>query len=157
MIITVREYNAWENERWTYVFNLEKQSASALNYLMAFVRLANKEFDQIKQYAKNKPVPNYHPIFNRHSQTPFAASSYMVCFYDTVEHKKGGIRLVSEDSAMNLSDNSGYKPSANLMLDRKISIARMKSALIAMRERKHNKLYKNFESVFLKGKQAVTQ
>ena len=52
MILAITEQNAWENESWTYVLDVEKQDASSLNFMMIFVRLANIQFEVDRENAK---------------------------------------------------------------------------------------------------------
>lgn len=154
MILKITEYCAWENERWSYIIDLNKQQASAINYLMIFIRCANKQFELDKEYSQSQPpVLSYHPIFNRYPRNPFAASRYSYEFYDSFEEKPGRIKLIKSDSSLSMSDGCGYNKFTNMMLDRKISIARMKSAMIAMRDKNENKLYKTFDNIFLSLKQ----
>lgn len=148
MILAIKEYCAWENERWVYIIDLSKQEAAAINSLMIFIRCANKEYEEAEREAKRQPpaLP-YHPLFNRHPRNPFAASRYSFNFYDTADEEK--MKLMCAGTTVSLSRNVGYHAATNFMLDRKISVARMKSAMIAMRDKKENKLYKSFDSVFL--------
>jgi hypothetical protein len=148
MILKITEYCAWENERWSYIIDLSKQEAAAINSLMIFIRCANAEFEKAKEEAdKQPPAIPYHFLFNSHPRNPFAASRYSFDFFDSADEKKMQLRCVGR--TVSLSDNVGYQAATNFMLDRKISLARMKSAMIAMRDKKQNKLYKVFDSIFL--------
>lgn len=154
MILKITEYCAWENERWSYIIDLEKQEAAAINSLMIFIRCANAEFEIAKEESsRQKPALAYHPLFNRHPRNPFAASSYSFNFYDAVfvDYDRS-VSLICAGKKSHLSDGCGYHFYTNIMLDRKISIFRMKSAMIAMRDKKQNKLYKSFENIFLAAK-----
>ena len=77
MILAVKEYCAWENERWVYIIDLSKQEAAAINSLMIFIRCANVEYEiAVREAKKQPPALPYHPLFNRHPRNPFAASRY---------------------------------------------------------------------------------
>lgn len=153
MLLKVTEYCAWENEKWSYIIDLNNQQAASINFLMIFIRVANKYFELAKKDAQAQPLAlSYHPIFNRHPRNPFAASSYSYEFYDSMEEKSGRITLISSDGVMSMSSGSGYNQFTNLMTDRKISVAKMKSAMIAMRDKNENKLYKSFDRIFLSKK-----
>jgi hypothetical protein len=153
MILRITEYCAWENERWSYIIDLTKQDATAINSLMIFIRCANAHFEEVRTEAERQPPAlAYHPLFNRHPRNPFAASSYVFNFYDTAEHDGEKGKLTCAGKTIWVSDQSGYHKFINFMLDRKISVARMKSAMIAMRDKKENKLYKSFENIFLSPK-----
>lgn len=161
MLLKITEYCAWENEGWSYIIDLEKQEAAAINSLMIFIRCANAEFEIAKEEAsRQKPALAYHPLFNRHPRNPFAASRYSFSFYDAVfVNYDRSVSLICSGKKSHLSDGCGYHFYTNIMLDRKISIFRIKSAMIAMRDRKKNNLYKRFDTVFLapKGKPAIAQ
>ena len=148
MILKITEYCAWENERWSYIIDLSKQEAAAINSLMIFIRCANAHFEEVKEAAsKEPPALPYHPLFNRHPMNPFAASRYSFDFFDSADEKKMQLQCVGRTVSM--SKDCGYQSFTNFMLDRKISLARMKSAMISMRDKKQNKLYKAFDSIFL--------
>ncbi len=139
MLIAITEYNAWENERWTYVLDVDKQDGETLNRLMIFIRLANEEFIKIKNSTTNRL---------------FAASHYNLKFYNELDlnnkypclinKRKGGGLIIASDP--------GYK-SHSFDLSLVISHKRMQSAMIKIRDKKENLLYKNFDSLFLKTKQ----
>jgi hypothetical protein len=153
MLLKITEYCAWENERWSYIIDMDKQEASAINYLMIFIRVANISFEKDKEESQAQPpVLPYHFLFNRNPRNPFAASRYSYEFYDSMEEKAGRIKLIKSDGSLSLSDGSGYNQFTNIMTDRKISIAKMKSAMISMRDKHENKLYKVFDSIFLSKK-----
>lgn len=156
MILKITEYCAWENERWSYLIDLNKQEGAVLNLLMIFIRLANAYYETANDEAQRQPMAlAYHPIFNPHPRNPFAASKYNFEFYDSLEETKRGIKVVNSNGSLWLSDHVGYHSATNLMLDRKISIAKIKSAVISIRKRKTNSLYKSFDSIFLKQKAVV--
>jgi hypothetical protein len=154
MLLKITEYCAWENERWSYIVDMDKQEATAINYLMIFIRVANIQFEKDKEQSQAQPaVLPYHPLFNRHPRNPFAASKYSYEFYDKMEEKAAGrVTLIKSDCSLSMSSGSGYNQFTNIMTDRKISIAKMKSAMISMRDKKENKLYKVFDSIFLSKK-----
>ena len=154
MILVIKEYCAWENERWSYIIDVCKQDAAAINSLMIFMRLANEYFEDAKRESEAQPpVLPYHPLFNRHPRNPFAASSYQFSFYDEIQtDERGRHNLITSECETCLSDHSGYNKMTNIMTDRKISPKRMKSAMQRMRNKKENTLYKCFDAVFLKPK-----
>jgi hypothetical protein len=154
MLLKITEYCAWENEKWSYVIDMNKQEASAINHLMIFIRVANIQFEKDKEQSQAQPaVLPYHPLFNRYPRNLFAASRYSYEFYDSMEEKTAGrVTLIKSDGGLSLSGGSGYNSFTNIMTDRKISIAKMKSAMISMRDKKENKLYKVFDSIFLSKK-----
>lgn len=134
----------WEREAWSHIVDLDKQDGQALNHLLIFIRLANVQFDEVKQAATKAGHGNM-----------FAASKYDVQFFESCETTDRSIRLKNKSgNTLVVSKASGYKNS-ELNLDRKISPAKMKSAMIAARDKKQNTLYKSFDSVFLKGKQVL--
>lgn len=157
MLLKVTEFCAWENERWSYIFDMNKQDGATINLLMIFIRLANKVFEDIKQQEDMKPPPiPYHPIFNPHPIRVFAASRYNFEFFDTMEENGDSIALINAKYKVSLSNKCGYNHYTNLWVNEKISAARMKSAVIAIRGRKkENKLYKRFDNLFLKKKQTA--
>lgn len=124
----------WEHEKWTYVLDAEKVGAGTLNMLMIFVRLANAEFDKMQKAAGNNL---------------FAASRYFMEFYDSMENDGKYNILVNKEHRLCLNGGGGYK-SGGVYLERRISPRRAKSAMVAMRDRSENVLYKDFESLFLK-------
>lgn len=143
MFLVVIERNMWENESWSYVLDVSKQDASSLNFLMIFVRLANIQFDVDKENARK----NGHPRC-------FASSRYSFEFFDSYESQEYAdyTRVVLKHKNCNLSTGSkpnGYK-TGGLMLDKVISNAKIKSVMIGMRDKKENRMYKGFESIFLK-------
>jgi hypothetical protein len=140
MLLKVMEINMWEKERWSYILDLSKQDASSINYLMIFIRVANIQFEKDKENARNKG----------HADC-FASSKYSFEFFDSFEYSKGNsLVLVNKNCRLHTGGGGGYK-SGGLMLDKIISNAKMKSAMITMRDKKENKLYKSFEDIFLKG------
>lgn len=153
MLLKITEYCAWENEKWSYVIDMDKQDACAINYLMIFIRVANAHFEIAKEESQSQPpaLP-YHALFNRNPRNPFAASRYNYQFYDSMEEKSGRVILIKSDSTMSLSDGAGYNNFTNIMTDRKISSFKMKSAMLSMRDKNENKLYKVFDNVFLSKK-----
>lgn len=151
MILAITESNAWEREKWIYVLDINKQDSEALNHLVIFIRLANEYFDKQKVASdKNPPPVPYHPIFNRHPVRVFAASKYWFKFYKEVDLSKTNPRLVGTNSGSSLIVNSdpGYN-SHSFDTSMIISPRRMKSAMIKMRDKGENVLYKNFDSLFL--------
>ena len=145
MLIRITEINAWEQEKWSYVFDMNKQNASALNHLMVFIRLANAEFDIIKENTATpkSSIPFYRPI------KLFAATKYTFEFYDSVEvDEKGYIILTNNSGRLHIGNNNGYK-SSGVYLDTIISPRKALSAKLKMRDKKENILYKNFEHLFL--------
>lgn len=143
MLLKITERNAWERESWSHIVAIDKQDGRALNHLMIFTRLANENFEEAKKAASRAGHGSM-----------FAASRYSVEFYETVETTDRSFHLKNKTGpGMIVSRNSGYK-SSELMLERKISPARMKSAMMAIRDKKENVLYKGFESVFLKSKKS---
>jgi hypothetical protein len=149
MIISIREANAWEQERWTYVFDLSKQNAEAIHWLMIFIRVANKYYEECKE---NAPEPMRLPFpFGGRSPKLFAASFYSFDFWDGFEDADNGFYLFQGKSKMCFSKEGSYK-SNSVCLDAIISVAKMKSSAVTMRDKDNNKLYKNFEHIFLKQK-----
>lgn len=139
MLLKVTERNMWERENWPYVIDLSKQEASTINYLMIFIRLANKQFEEDKQNASR----------NGHGQC-FASSHYSFDFFDSYEDKKGSVILKNRKMNLHLGNRENDYTSSGLRLDKVISAGKIKSAMTAIRDKKTNKLYKDFESVFLK-------
>lgn len=135
LLLKITEVNAWERERWTYVLDANLQGGYVLNNLMIFVRLANEDFK--KQY---DAAP---------SNKMFAGSKYFFEFYDSIEFGKSSPVLVNEKTKLYLNGKGNYKE-GGIYLDKKISPARIRSAMVAMRDQKKNKIYKQFESLFLK-------
>jgi hypothetical protein len=151
MILKVTERCAWENESWSYFIDLSGQSAEAINFLMIFIRCANAHFEKVKEATdKQPPALKPHFLFNRHPRNPFAASRYTFEFYDAADEKE--FELKRGRTRIHISERSGYHNFNNFRIDRKISIARMKSAMISMRDKKENKLYKSFDRIFLTSK-----
>lgn len=140
MLLKITERNMWEHEAWSHIVEVDKQEGQVINYLMIFARLANELCDKAKIDATKAGHGQY-----------FAASRYSVEFFDRHEVTDRSIYLKNRGRTLVVSKASGYKNS-ELVLDRKISLAKMKSAVIAARDKKQNVLYKNFESVFLKSK-----
>lgn len=142
MLIKITERNMWERESWSHVLDVNRQSGQALNHLLIFVRLANARFEEAKESAKRAGHGSM-----------FAASRYDVQFYETHETDERSLRLKNEGgSTLVISkSNSNYKNNA-LDLKGKISPAKIKSAMIAIRDKKENRLYKSFEDVLLKTK-----
>ena len=157
MLLRITEYCAWENEKWSYIIDLDKQKGAAINYLMIFIRCANQHFDEAKVSAERQGggLP-YHFMYNRNPRTPFAASKYSFDFYDGIVEEKKRTILVNSDHRLVMSNRSGYYNLTNIMTNRKISPAKMKSAMIAMRDKGQNKLYKTFDTIFLSTKAKTT-
>lgn len=137
MLIAITEFNAWENERWTYVLDMGKQDGEVLNNLMIFIRVANQHFEGVKEKA---------------SERLFAASRYNFRFYNELDTSKKYPVLRNKNGALVMSSTSGYN-SNSFDLNLVISPSRMKSAMLRMRDKQENDLYKNFDSLFLKTKQ----
>lgn len=136
MLIAVTEFNAWENERWTYVLDIEKQDGEALNNLMIFIRVANEYFGKVRATAK-------HQIFS--------ASRYNFRFFKELDTSGKRTVLRNKKNALIIVGGGFYK-SNSTDLSLVISPLRMKSAMIRMRDKQTNDLYKNFDSLFLKSK-----
>lgn len=151
MILAVTESNSWEREKWIYCLDVNKQDSEALNHLMIFIRLANEYFEKQKTIEDNNPPPiPYHPIFNRHPVRLFGASRYWFKFYKEVDLSKKHPHLVCSNARSSLIVNSdpGYN-SHSFDTSKVISPKRMKSAMIKMRDKEENIIYKNFDSLFL--------
>lgn len=141
MLLKITERNMWERESWSHIIDLNKQDGEALNRLLIFTRLANAQCEETGKAAKSAGHGSL-----------YAASRYEVRFFEKHEINDRSILLKNKSgNTLVVSKASGYKNS-ELNLDRKISPAKMKSALKAIRDKKQNVLYKNFESVFLKNK-----
>lgn len=136
MLIAITEINAWERERWTYVLDLDKQDGEVINNLMIFIRVANKYFEEASKNSQ---------------QGLFAASKYAFKFYNSLDMSKSHPSLNNKNSSLIIASEPGYK-SHSFDLDLVISAKRMKSAMIRMRDKSTNDLYKNFDSLFLKKK-----
>lgn len=150
MLIAITEHNSWENERWTYVLDLNKQDGQTINNLMIFVRLANEHW-QIAD--EDTSVPDRSSIFTRHTPKLFAASKYWIKFYDSMEKDGNRIKLKNKNGmGLSIGSVNGYK-SNRFDLSLVISPRKMHSALISMRDKDTNPLYKDFDSVFLSQKQ----
>lgn len=136
MLIAITEFNAWENERWTYVLDMEKQDGEVLNNLMIFIRVANQYFEEVKEKATHRL---------------FAASRYNFRFYNEIDTSKKYPILRNKKVSLVMNSKSAYNSDfidPNMI----ISPLRMKSAMIRMRDKQTNDLYKNFDSLFLKSK-----
>lgn len=132
--MAVTEINMWEREKWTYILDVEKQGAKILNLLNIFIRCADKQFEKDKEGAAG---------------ALFAASKYSLKFYDTHETESGYLVLVAGKDRLIMNGKPNYK-SGGMFLEKKISLSRMHSAMVKMRDKGENKLYKDFESLFLK-------
>ena len=131
----ITEVNCWEREKWNYILDLEKQSGEALNWLFIFERLAREQFEKDKKNATSEV---------------FASSNYWIKFYDRYEVGNDGyLKLINGDSTLIMNGDTNYK-SAGLMLDKVIIPRKMKGAMQEMRDKKTNRLYKNFEYVLTK-------
>lgn len=137
MLIAITEFNAWENERWTYVLDMEKQDGEVLNNLMIFIRVANLHFEEIRKSTTNRL---------------FAASRYNFRFYKELDVSEKYPVLRNKNGALVMTRTAGYN-SNSYDLNLVMSSSRMKSAMLRMRDKNENDLYKNFDSVFLKSKQ----
>jgi hypothetical protein len=142
MVLAITEINAWERERWTYAIDMFTQDAETVNNLMIFTRLANAVYEEAQQNRKQ-------------ASDPFACSKYWLRFYDKVEFKGDSVRLVNRKGTnLTISINrmmGGYKGNT-VDLHLKLSAMKVKSAMIAMRDKKENNFYKRFEDAFLKKK-----
>lgn len=136
MLIAISEINSWEREKWTYVLDIDKQDGEVLNNLMIFIRVANKHFDEVKETSPNKF---------------FTASRYSYKFYNSIDLTHKHPRLINKNSSLIIASDPGYN-SHSFDLDLVISRQRMKSAMIRMRDKQINDLYKNFDGLFLKKK-----
>lgn len=137
MILKITECNYWEREKWHYLIDIEKQEAYAINELFIFLRLAMKEFEKIKSENPNMDC--------------LAISNYQYTFYDNSEITDNKTILIRKNSKLHMNMHSDYK-SSNFNLDKIISTKRIHSAMISIRDKKENKLYKNFEYIFLQDK-----
>jgi hypothetical protein len=136
MLIAITEFNAWENERWTYVLDMEKQDGEVLNNLMIFIRVANQHFEDVKE---------------KSTERLFAASRYNFKFYNKLDVSDKYPVLRNKKGALVMNSSSGYN-SNSYDLSLIISPLRMRSTMIRMRDKQENDLYKNFDSLFLKTK-----
>lgn len=141
MLIAITEFNAWENERWTYVLDMEKQDGEVLNNLMIFIRVANKHFEEVKENT---------------SERLFAASRYNFRFFASLDTSNKRPVLRNKKHTLVLNGSASYN-SDSYDLNNVISPLRMKSAMLRMRDKQINDVYKNFNSLFLKSKHNVCQ
>lgn len=148
MYIVITESNAWEREKWNYAIDISKQNAEVLNYLVIFVNFANKYFEKAKEDA---------PVAPFGGGKIFAASKYWFKFYDEIDltgdypvgkFKTGG--------SMGFNGKPGYNNNS-FDLELVISPKKMYSAMITMRDKNENILYKNFDSVFLTKKKKTVK
>lgn len=142
MLIAITEFNTWENERWMYILDMDKQDGGTLNDLMIFIRLANAEFDKIKESASSRL---------------FAASRYTFKFYNKLDLSKRYPRLINNNAGAGLiiCSDPGYN-SHSFDINTVLSSKKTRSAMLRMRDKRENDLYKNFNSLFLK-KKALTK
>lgn len=142
MLLVITEYCSWENERWKYLLDLEKQDGEALNDLMIFIRLANDKFDKVKKEAT-------HVIF--------AVSRYSFKFYNKIDASGKYPRLINNKKGAGLiiCSEPGYN-SHSFDLNNRLSSKRTRSAMLAIRDKGQNILYKDFDSILLK-KKTVTK
>lgn len=138
MLLVITEHNSWENESWKYLLDLDKQDGEALNDLMIFIRLANEYHEEVKKSVTHRL---------------FAASKYSFKFYNKIDTSGKYPRLINNKigGGLIVTSNPGYH-SHSFNLDNKLSSKRMRSAMLAIRDKKDNILYKNFDSLFLKSK-----
>jgi hypothetical protein len=154
MILVITDRNAWEHESWNYVIDMEKQDAYSLSLLMTFIEHANRYFRLCKEAAGPPKMVGW-GFFRVPINPVFAASSYSVDYYDSVEQKGKRVTLIRKMSYSTTIDNieaSGYLNFWNLHLDQKISTRIVKKAvskISAVKGKKENILYKCFESVLL--------
>lgn len=154
MLLAITESNSWERERWTYIFDTSLQDAAVINELALFCEMANKESNKIKDKVMTDPDhPWVTDMFGRQLYKLFATSFYRMRFYDSYEvnEEHGYPILIEGTRKTHMNSQTNYKD-AGLMLDRRISPSRLHSAIVTMRGKQQNKLYKNFESVLLKDK-----
>jgi hypothetical protein len=132
MLIAITEFCAWENERWTYVLDIKKQDGEVLNNLMIFIRVANQYYEEVKEKSTHRL---------------FAASRYNFRFFNELDTSKGYPVLRNNKIALVMTGDPGYK-SNSFDLSLVISPSRMKSAMLRMRDKQENDLYKNFDSLY---------
>src|ERR1044072_6329293 len=94
MLIAITEFNAWENERWTYVLDMKKQDGEALNNLMIFIRVANKHFEEIKEST---------------SERLFAASRYKFRFLNGLDISKKHPVLRNKNTSLLMNGDGAYR------------------------------------------------
>lgn len=157
MLVAITEANAWEHERWTYVLDADKQGAEILNLLTVFCRLATKEADKMKEaVTADINHPWVRDMLGRPLYKLYAASHYTIRFYDSVEvdASRDPYRpvLIEGKRKMHFSFGDGGYKNGGLLLNTQISPHRLASAMVGIRDRKENKIYKDFESLFLKKK-----
>jgi hypothetical protein len=137
MILQITEYCKWENERWGYLITLEKQPTIALTHLFIFMRLANDLYKHIEDNA---------------TTDLFAASNYHVAFFDKAEKEEEDNRIVLINSSHRIAcrlEEGGYQSRTNVLLDKIISPAKVKSFMLAIRDKQENHIYKNFYGIFV--------
>lgn len=103
---------------------------------MIFIRLANERFEKVKAEA---------------THTIFAASKYTFKFYNRIDTAGKYPRLINNKKGAGLviCSDPGYH-SHSFNLDNKLSPKRTRSAMLAVRDKDKNILYKDFDSIFLK-------
>ncbi len=156
MLVTVTEANAWEHERWTYILDVEKLGAPTLNELISFCRLATEEAKKMKDAVMADPNhPWVTDMFGRQLYKLYAASAYHLRFYDSMEwNEERGYPILVEGRRrlnMNSYNRNGYKSGGDCT-DERLSVARLHSAVVQLQKNGENKLYKDFEGLFLKKK-----
>lgn len=137
-LLYLMEINSWEHSRESWVLSLDRQEAATLNWLMIFVRLAKAQWQ-----VDFENRPKQYDMFGR-EHSVFASSNYVMEFYDTYEVTDRYLILNCRERRLSTH--------AELTLDTKLSFARVKSAAITMRDKKENKIYRDFPSLFLKSK-----
>jgi hypothetical protein len=131
MFLLIREKNSWKHQDYFYLIDLNKQTGKALDMLFEFFRISNNYYQRCC-----KEVPIVYSVLG--GAQYFAESIYFYYFidaYETIDNK--------------LCTKTQKFTDVKLCLNQKISIGKMRSALIAMRKGE-NKFYRNFESAFLK-------
>src|ERR1051326_4355344 len=129
MIIAITEHNAWENARWTVGLDLNQQKASTINDLHIFAHCANTRFDEMRQNAGRGGL--------------FAASRYSIKFYDGFTRRPDGIFVLTNTNGGGLTLNGNSYKSSYVDTSLKISPQRMRSAMVRMRDKGENQLYKD--------------
>lgn len=124
-----------------FFFNLEDQDASTINNLMNFIRLANEDFEKAKNNAKSG-IPD---MFGRRLKY-FAAERYHMRFFDDVqEDTYNDYVLINRD--IHLHSNA-YDFRGSIISHRKLK------GIINEIKKGENRLYKQFDSLFLKNKKS---
>jgi hypothetical protein len=134
MIVMVTEVNMWEREKWNYLMDIDKVGGAVMNDLMIFVRLANEDFKKQSDLGRGL----------------FAASRYLVKFYDCFDNSDRPSVGCSNGYRMYLSNSACYKNGLNDFREKTLSPRRMRGVMAEMRDKNNNRIYKDFEYLFLK-------